>query len=61
MKTLKRFNSMGIITVLCLLAASCAKDNSSLVKSSKLTVNFATIKGGVLKSAGSTKGSAVAA
>jgi hypothetical protein len=57
MKTVKNFSSIGMIALLCLFVASCAKDNSSLVKSSKLAVNFSTIKGGVLKGAGSTKGS----
>jgi hypothetical protein len=57
MKTVKRFSSIGMIAIICLLVTSCAKDNSSLVKSSKLAVNFSTIKGGVLKNAGSTKGS----
>lgn len=46
-----------MIAILCLFAASCAKDNSSQIKSSKLAVNFSAIKVGVLKGASSMKGS----
>lgn len=57
METVKRFNSIWMIAILCLFAASCAKDNSSQIKSSKLAVNFSAIKVGVLKDASSMKGS----
>jgi len=44
MKTVKRFSSIGILAAAILLASGCAKDNSSLTKSSQLAVSLSTIK-----------------
>jgi hypothetical protein len=55
MKTVKRVSPLAVLAVI--LASACAKDNSSLTKSSQLAVNLATVKSSALTSAG-TKGSA---
>lgn len=57
MKTVKRVSPLAVLAVIILLASACAKDNSSLNKSSRLAVNLATVKSSALTSAG-TKGSA---
>jgi hypothetical protein len=50
MKKIKRFISIGVLVILSLLVSSCAKENT---RTSKMVINFSTIRESILKSAGS--------
>ncbi len=53
MKTIKRLSFAGMIITFILLVSGCAKDNSSLQKSSQLAVKLSTRKSAVAKVSGS--------
>ena len=60
MEKVKKVSPLAVIAIILFLASGCAKDNSSLTKSSQLAVNLSTSKSSILNSAG-TKGSTAGA